>query len=141
MCQISYKSENKVKELRKPMTVYKVIEQRTGIVSVMRSFYMTHNVIRLGKMPNACSLEKFRKAIAKAALGDDGLIQLTNEGFHAYVTLDIARMEMRNRGSDAARGWNAVILECEIPAWSGVIYGFDGRTVVTNRIKYVRTVV
>ena len=144
MCQISNIKRDKVRELRVPMTVYKIVEQDPRDSSRIRSFYKLKR-ITIGETANVQSFRKFKRAI-KWKIDNSNLVsqfKVEGEGIHAYPNIDaVNNAVIRSR---AACDWNLAILECEIPAWSGVINGTwsdrkEVLTLVTNRIKYVRII-
>jgi len=147
MCQQSRFDKDKVKETRKPTTVYKIVEVLHNNSSCVRSYYQ-QTAIELGFVHRKCSLAAFRdsigrlKMINRVSWNDDkfGVKEIYSEGIHAFPTLDIAEARINDQYTNPSHGHTEMILECEIPAWSGVIYGFDGQTLVTNRIKYVKLI-
>ena len=154
MCQASNFKTERVITLKKPMTVYKVaeIERKSGqIVS-----YYRRAGISIGETQIVSTLETFKIAVDSARESKKNLVHkniqyywVTGQGIHAVQDLETCE-DIINSGHKywhhvLHEGHDAIIIECKIPAQSGVVRGlwYDDMktpTLVTNKIKYVKII-
>jgi len=145
MCQLTDKNKFKVEILEKPMTVYKLAEysRRIWSRSKLRAYYQQTS-IELGKTMTKFCAEDFAQKVAKADPQFDGsYIRLDEQGIHACPNKRDVEVTKSTTFPRIDPAWTMVVLECVIPKGSAIVRGVwsdwkDVRTIVTNRIKYVR---